>query len=207
MLEARLIAAKEAGSRRLLIVLHGLGDSLRGYLGFPGELNLPWLNCLLANAPNPYYTGYSWFDFPGDPRPGVAASYGLLSELLDHQRAQGIPPEEIALLGFSQGCLMVWETGLRYPHRLAGCVGISGFICEPETLLRERSPVSGSQKFLVTHGYMDPVIPFAESKKQVEFMKKSGVDVQWYECPKAHTIDPYGEMQAIRRFIQQCFVK
>ena len=37
-------------------------------------MNLPWLNYLLVNAPDKYYGGYSWFDYPDNivPRRGVA---------------------------------------------------------------------------------------------------------------------------------------
>ena len=34
------------------------------------------------------------------------------------------------LFGFSQGCLMMWEAGVRYPYRFAGCIGVNGFMRE-----------------------------------------------------------------------------
>ena len=36
-----------------MIVLHGLGDSMEGYRWLPEALQLPWLNYLLVNAPDP----------------------------------------------------------------------------------------------------------------------------------------------------------
>jgi phospholipase/carboxylesterase len=63
MLHSELIPAKEVESRRLMVMLHGLGDSLEGYRWLPEAMGLPWLNYLLANAPDDYYGGYSWFDF------------------------------------------------------------------------------------------------------------------------------------------------
>src|ERR1041385_281011 len=59
MLESEFIEARERGSRRLLIALHGLGDSIEGYRWLPNALSLPWLNYLLVNAPDEYYGGYS----------------------------------------------------------------------------------------------------------------------------------------------------
>jgi len=73
-LHTELIAAREPGSRRLMIMLHGLGDSIEGYRWLPEALNLPWLNYLLVNAPDEYYGGYSWYDFAGNIAPGVARS-------------------------------------------------------------------------------------------------------------------------------------
>ena len=62
MLHSELIPAREKNSRRLMVMLHGLGDSIEGYRWLPEAMNLPWLNYLLVNAPYDYYGGYSWFD-------------------------------------------------------------------------------------------------------------------------------------------------
>ena len=40
------------------------------------------------------------------------------------------------------------EVGLRYPHRLGGIIGISGYVCEPDKLLKELSPVAMQQRAL-----------------------------------------------------------
>jgi phospholipase/carboxylesterase len=205
MLETLFIPAADQNSRRLMVVMHGLGDSLESYRLLPSEIGVPWLNYLLVNAPKPYATGFSWFDFPGDPTPGADQSYLQLQQLLDAQRERGFPTEHTVLFGFSQGCLMAWEVGIRYPHRLAGCIGVSGFMRKPKELLKARSPVAAQQRFCITHGIMDDLIPIEESKNQVEFMKKAGLQVEWREIVKGHTIDPFGEMMLIRRFIEQFF--
>jgi phospholipase/carboxylesterase len=205
MLDTELIPAKRKDSKRLMVVLHGLGDSAKGYRGFPEELDLPWLNYLLVNAPDPYFMGYSWFDFPGDSRPGVARSYQLLVELLDTQRAAGFPTEETILFGFSQGCLMTWVTGVCYPHRLAGCVGISGFLPSPEELLARQSPVARQQRFLITHGTFDPLLPLAEAREQARFMKSAGMQVEWREFPKPHGFAGEPEFAVIREFVRGCY--
>src|SRR5215472_6306517 len=135
-LEHEFIPAQKADSRRLWIMLHGLGDSIEGYRWMPEAMRLPWLNYLLVNAPDEYYGGWSWFDFPGEIAPGVHRSRKLLFGLLDDLRAKNFPADQITLGGFSQGCLMSIETGLRYPHRLTGVVGISGWVFELDSLIR-----------------------------------------------------------------------
>ena len=69
MLDTEFIAATEKSSRRLMIVLHGLGDSMEGYRWWPEAMQLPWLNYLLVNAPDPYYGGFAWYDLQ-DPGAG-----------------------------------------------------------------------------------------------------------------------------------------
>ena len=205
MLKSLFIPAANHDSRRLMVVMHGLGDTLDGYRGLPAEIGLPWLNYLLVNAPNPYFTGFSWFDYQGDPGPGADQSYLQLQELLDAQRERGYPTEQTVLFGFSQGALMVWEAGVRYPHRFAGCVGISGFTRDPDQLLKLRSPCAGQQRFFITHGMMDEMIPIAKSQAQAKQLKQAGLQVEWTEIIKGHTIEPFGEILLIRRAIERFF--
>ena len=202
MLESEFIAAQEKKSRRLLIMLHGLGDSIEGYRWLPEALDLPWLNYLLVNAPDEYYGGFSWYDFIGDIAPGVARSRKLLVELLEAQPAKGFPTEQILFGGFSQGCLMSLEVGLRYPQRFAGIIGISGYVCDPEKLIEELSPVALQQRILMTHGTVDPMIPFALVREQVNMLKGAGLHIEWHEFVKAHTIAGEPELEVIRNFIR-----
>lgn len=201
MLEVELLPAEERSSRRLIVVLHGLGDSTEGYTWMPSVLGLPWLNYLLVNAPDDYYTGYSWYDFDGDAETGVRRSRKLLVELLDEQQRRGFPSEQTVLFGFSQGGLMTVDVGYRYPRRLAGLVAISGYVHEPEELLAERSPVAEQLPLLATHGTLDPLIPMGLPKSQYQFLRSRGLPVEWHEFVKVHTIDDREEIPLIRRFL------
>lgn len=202
VLDSGIIPAAEKHSRRLLIALHGLGDSAAGYQWLPQVMQLPWLNYQLVNAPEPYFGGYSWYDFAGDPAPGLARSRRLLFELLDTCRQRGFPTDQTTLFGFSQGCVMTWEAGFRYPHRFAGLVGVSGHAYDAEHALQELSPVAREQRFLVTHGTLDPLIPFAPVRAQIQILKQAGLRIEWHELEKDHTIEGEAELSLIRNFIR-----
>jgi phospholipase/carboxylesterase len=204
MLETAFIPAADRDSRWLMVVLHGLGDSMAGYGWLPKTLDMPQINYLLVNAPDPYYGGYSWFDFPGDALPGIQRSHRMLARLLDAQRDTGFPTAQTLMFGFSQGCLMTVETGLRYPHRFAGLIGISGFVVGLDQLITELSPEAKNQRFLITHGTEDPLLPFDEVKKQILRLKQAGISIQWHEFDKEHTIAGESELNVIRRFISGC---
>jgi phospholipase/carboxylesterase len=201
MLHHEFVPAAEKNSRALWIMLHGLGDSIEGYRWMPEAMNLPWMNYLLVNAPDEYYGGFSWFDFGGDILPGVVRSRELLVELLDAQRAKGFSTEQTVFGGFSQGCLMAIDVGLRYPHRFAGIVGISGYVCQPEELLEQLSPVALEQRLLVTHGTKDPMIRFADVREQINLLKAAGLKIEFHELLKAHTIAGEEEIEIIRNFV------
>ncbi len=201
MLHTEFIPAADQTSRRLMVMLHGLGDSIEGYRWLPEAMNLPWLNYLLVNAPDDYYGGWSWFDID-DQTPGVLRSRQMLFRLLDDLRAKNFPAEQITLGGFSQGCLMAIDVGLRYPHKLAGLVGISGWVFELEKLLTEIPPVAKQQRLLSTHGPFDTMIPIAKVREQIQTLKAAGFHTEWHEFPKAHTIHGEEELSVIRKFVR-----
>ena len=207
MLETEFYPATDKNSKRLLIALHGLGDSPAGYRWLPSALRLPWMNYLLVTAPDEYYGGYSWYDYAGNAAPGIERSRKALFELLDAQRANGFSTEETVLFGFSQGCLMTLDVGFRYPHRFAGLVGVSGYVHEPAKLLAELSPVAKEQRMLFTHGTEDPLIPCADVRKQVDGLKAAGLKIEWREFAKVHTIAGEEELGVIRDFVSAGFPK
>jgi len=204
MLHSEWVPAAEENSRRLMVVLHGLGDSLDGWRWFPEAMNLPWLNYLLVNAPDDYFGGFSWFNLGEleEMLPGVQRSRKLLFDLLDDLRAKGLPAEQITLGGFSQGCLMSIDAGLRYPHRLAGIVGISGWVCELEKLLKEIPPVGFQQRLLMTHGTEDTMVTIDRVRRQIPVLKAAGLRLEWHEFAKGHTVAGEAELSVIRNFVR-----
>ena len=131
--------------------------------------------------------------------PGVERSAKMLFRVLDSQREAGFPTEQTILGGFSQGCLMTMDVGLRYPHRFAGLVGISGWVFEPEKLLKELSPVAREQRALMTHGTNDPLVPIDKVRLQIPLLKTAGINIEWREFPKAHcTASSFCPSQLVR---------
>jgi phospholipase/carboxylesterase len=203
-LTTSVIKASGGESPFWMAVLHGLGDSMEGYQWMPEQMRLPWLNYLLINAPDPYFTGFSWFDIEGDRDPGIVRSRGLLFETLDAFCLQHeVSEDHLFVFGFSQGCVMTVETGFRYPHQLAGCIGVSGFIHRPESLIQDQSDFAKRQRFLLTHGTYDPLIPSEPVGQQVEAMKRQGFSMQWQVYPKEHTIYGEVELQCFREFLEE----
>lgn len=190
------------GSRDLLmVVLHGRGDSPAGYEFFQDELNIPGLNLLLLQAPDEYFTGFSWYDLPPNQLPGIRRSQKLLEGVFKEIFEQGFKPDQIILFGFSQGCLMTLEFGSRFPHLLKGYIGISGYCYDPQALLNEAVPfVIHQGNWLITHGTHDDVLPVSITRQQIGFLNQSGFSIQYQEFEKAHEI-PEVEIRMIRNWI------
>jgi phospholipase/carboxylesterase len=191
-----------SASQRLVIVLHGRGDSAEGFLWLQEELDIDELNFLLLNAPDKYYTGYSWYDLPPDQLPGIQQSGELLARTLEQVEREGYSPDKTILFGFSQGCLMTLEFGSRYSRALAGYVGISGYCYDPDGILREMNPATNTGNWLITHGTMDDVLPVEVTRAQVKRLNDGGFRIDYREYPKTHTIDPEREISDIRAWLR-----
>lgn len=192
-------------SKKLVIVLHGRGDSPAGFRWMPEVMGLDDVNYLLVRAPDRYYTGYSWYDLPPDQGPGIFRSRDLLDKLIEEVMAEGFKTEDIILFGFSQGCLMTLEWGGRTRLKFAGFIGISGYCYDPEKLAEDMSEEAKKARWLITHGTRDAVLDFAVSEGQVKYLQAKGLPLEFHSFVKEHTIDDRDEMPLLRSWIKNSF--
>jgi len=175
-------------SKKLMIILHGRGDSSAGFTWLPPYLDIDNMNYLLLDAPYDYFGGRSWYDLPPNQLEGIQHSSSILTEILDRLFEEEFDASQSFLFGFSQGSLLTFEFGACYDKKLAGYLAISGYIYDPERLLAEMNPALKNANWLCTHGTHDDVLPFSTSKAQVETLQNGGFHIDFRSYPKVHTI-------------------
>ena len=175
-------------SKKLMIILHGRGDSSRGFTFLPPYLNIDEMNYLLLDAPYYYYGGYSWYDLPPNQLEGIVQSSATLADILDTLFEEEFNADESFLFGFSQGSLLTFEFGARYEKVLAGYIAVSGYIYDTNNLLEEMNPNVNNSNWLCTHGTYDDVLPFNTSKSQIETLQNAGFKIDFKSYPKDHTV-------------------
>lgn len=175
-------------SKKLMIILHGRGDSSQGFLGLPPFLDIDDMNYILFDAPFEYYTGYSWYPLPPDQLPGIDYSSKLLTKVLDELFEEQFDATQSFLFGFSQGSLLTFEFGARYHKVLAGYIAVSGYIYDAQNLLLTMNKDVLKSNWLCTHGTSDAVLPFNTSAEQVKILQDSGFKVEFKSYDKDHTI-------------------
>jgi len=195
-----LFFPSKTDSNKLIIILHGRGDSADGFRFFPQALELDDFNYLLLNAPNEEFLGYSWYGYPPNQLPGIQASSKLLTQTLDILFEHDFRPSQTFLFGFSQGSLLTFEFGARYKEPLAGYLAISGYIYDSPKLLKDMNPDVNQNNWFCSHGYEDEVLPYDQSRIQVETLQKGGFHIDFRSYHKTHTID-MNEIQDIKSWI------
>ena len=179
----------KVASKKLMIILHGRGDSSEGFTSLPSFLDIDDMNYILLDAPFEYATGFSWYPLPPDQLPGIEYSSILLTKVLDVLFNEEFNANESFLFGFSQGSLLTFEFGARYEKVLAGYIAVSGYIYDAQKLLLEMNENVKNSHWLCTHGTQDNVLPFATSKQQVEFLQENGFEIEFKSYKKDHSID------------------
>lgn len=201
LFRSKFIPAKKK-SDKLMIVLHGRGDSIRPFSSFDEEMGLPGMNYLLLNAPKRFLDGWSWYGEPPYQKQGVMRIREKLFRLLGDLEAQGWKSENIFFFGFSQGCLISADVGLNYPKKLGGVVGISGYF---HFFPRWKNNLTSSSKktpWMFTHGHKDDVLKLDETKFGVDKLKSAGLDVKWVEMDKEHVLEDR-EYPIIRAWLRE----
>ncbi len=188
-------------SDKIMIVLHGRGDSAQGFDWLPSYLNIEDMNYLLLDAPYEYFGGRSWYDLPPNQYEGIVYSSNILANIMDILFEEEFSAEHSFLFGFSQGALLTFEFGARYKKKMAGYLAISGYIYDPELLLKEMNQELKKAKWLCTHGTFDDVLPYTTSNAQIELLQNSGFNIEFKSYDKAHNIDK-DEMDMIAAWIK-----
>lgn len=185
----------------LVVLLHGYGADGNDLIALAEAWRplLPATAFVAPHAPEllPFeaMAGRQWFDLTmrdaSELRRGTLAAAPTLMRFLDAELARHpLPPDRLALVGFSQGTMMALHVGLRRPIAPAAIVGYSGVIAGPEQLSAEitsRPPVQ------LVHGEADEVIPVAALAITREALAAAGVPVEWHIAPGlGHGIDADG---------------
>lgn len=202
--------------RASIIVLHGLGADGHDFEPVCQALDLRALGGLrfvLPHAPvipvtiNGGYPMRAWYDIRDaaldqreDPV-GLRRSQAAVEALIAREIARGIPSERIVLMGFSQGCAMTLLTGLRYPQRLAGLVGLSGYLPLLGTTEAERSPANADVPIFLAHGRQDAVVPIARAQAARAELERLGYAPQWRDYAMGHELHP-DELAALQAWLQ-----
>ncbi|MDX1919866.1 MAG: hypothetical protein SFU25_03930 [Candidatus Caenarcaniphilales bacterium] len=207
------IPAQNHESKKLLIIMHGLGDSLEGYSWAPDIFNFANLNYLMLNAPTPYYDGYSWYEvrdgwlkdetLTPEEKTAVKNSRHKLFALIEELITLDFKEDEIAWFGFSQGCVMSLEVALKNQRVFAGFCGMSGYLFNRGQSLNELNPSAFKQNILLTHGTYDDLIPVSRAREDAQMLKDKGLKVNYQEFPKTHTIDPMDELPLIKDWLKE----
>ena len=186
-----------------VIWMHGLGADGNDFVPIVRELDLsdcPAIRFVFPHAetmPVTINNGYvmrAWYDILGmdlvrrEDESGLRKSQQQIEQLIAREIERGIPAERIILAGFSQGCAMTLQTGLRYPIKLAGMLCLSGYLPLADKLPAECSAANRSTPIFMAHGRVDPVVQIARAETSRDFLTSLGYAIEWKDYSMPHSV-------------------
>jgi len=198
-----------------IIILHGLGADGNDFVPVAQEFDLEAVGAVRYVFPhgptrpvtiNGGYVMRAWYDVLGtdlalrEDEAGLRQSLALVEALIERERARGIEASRIVLGGFSQGCAMTLMTGLRYRERLAGLLGMSGYLPLAATTAAERSTANAGVPIFLAHGRQDPVIAIDRATASRDALVELGYPVEWHDYPMPHSVSAQ-EIEDINRWL------
>ncbi|HEY0563841.1 MAG TPA: alpha/beta fold hydrolase [Methylophilus sp.] len=209
---AKLKVDNANGVTACVIWLHGLGADGNDFATLVQALNLQHIRFILPHAPyqkvtlNNGYEMRAWYDIYSLDRDsqqddaGIRKTQTSIEALIQQQIDAGIPPNRIALAGFSQGGAIALHTALRYPQRLAGVLALSTYLPLKNTLAAEKHGANQNTPIFIAHGSFDEVISIDTCLASRQLLTEQGYTVDWHEYAMAHAVHP-DEVDDIRQFL------
>jgi len=202
--------------KKVVIFLHGYGADGADLFSLSDPLSEQLPDCFFASPDAPRKCGaspfgYEWFPIPEidgstipDMMQALALSEKLIIKLIDgYKKRFGLDTSDFVLLGFSQGCMISLNIGLRQLNNLGGVVGISGRLLMPESL--EESDKDSYPPVVLIHGYKKKKKKISSMYDAEKVLNKINVRLSTHVSKNiGHGIAPDGLSKALE-FIKKIF--
>ena len=171
--------------RQAIILCHGYGGDGKdiSVLAINWQRFLPDAIFLCPNAPeacsiNPQ--GYQWFDLSSENEEiilekSLKAEKTLstfIDQIFDNLHLE---PINIALVGFSQGCMMILQVGLKKIQQINCLIGYSGKVINQKHLSNN---INSKPKIFLMHGENDEIVSPTHLLEAREYLKKYKINVK-----------------------------
>lgn len=188
-----------------VIALHGRGAGAEDIAALAREVTPPDVSIVAPEA-----TGNTWYPYRFlEPiernEPWLSSALGRVASVIGQLSQHGIPPERVALLGFSQGACLALETAARDARRYAALIGLSGgLIGPPGTRFDYDGSLEGTPVFLGCSD-VDAHIPVERVEQSAEALERLGASVDMRIYPgMGHTVNR-DELLAARSLLAKAF--
>lgn len=170
-------------------MIHGRGGTAESILSLVPHLNLTDFAILAPQA-----NGNTWYPFgfmASDEGNFVALESSLrkIEELVEEVIGGGIAPENIYLLGFSQGACLSLEFAARHAQRFGGVVAFTGGLIGEKLKPENYSGDFEGTSIFIGSSDRDFHVPAKRINESAELLRKMGaeVTVKLFDDPD-HTI-------------------
>ena len=171
--------------QQAVVLCHGYGGDGQNIsnLAINWQRFLPETIFLCPNAPeicavNPQ--GYQWFDLSSDKEELILEKSLIVEEKLNTFIDQilnnfQLEPNNLALVGFSQGCMMSIQIALKKKKQISCLIGYSGKVINQKHLSNN---INSKPKIFLMHGANDTIVSSTHLLEAKEYLAKHGLKIK-----------------------------
>jgi len=171
--------------KQIIVLCHGYGGDSKdiSVLAINWQRFLPDAVFLCPDAPeicavNPQ--GYQWFDLTSEKEEVILEKSLIAEEKLNKFIDQifdsfQLKPSNLALVGFSQGCMMCIQIGLKRKEQINSLIGYSGKIINQKHLSNN---INSKPKIFLMHGADDTIVPTTHLLEAKEYLNNHGLKIK-----------------------------
>ena len=171
--------------KNIVILCHGYGGDGKdiSILANYWKNYLPETMFLCPDAPEKCAVssqGFQWFDLMDQTKEQIL-SKSLIAENILTKYIENVCKEfdllfdKISLCGFSQGCMISLQTGIKSKQKLNSILGYSGKIIDKDHLEKN---INSKPNVLLMHGDKDEIVPVSSLLEAKEFFNKIDYRIQ-----------------------------
>lgn len=186
-----------------VILVHGRGATAQSMFPMADEFGRSEVHYIAPRAENHTWYPYSFLAPTDKNQPGISSGLQLLHDTFPGLIEEGLDPEQIMLLGFSQGACLATEFVARHPQKMGGVVAFSGGLIGPEIDARQYDGSVDNTPVFLGCSDADPHIPKERVDETEEVFKKlnGNVTKRIYEG-MPHTVNE-DEINFVRGMIEE----
>ena len=180
----------------LLIMAHGYGSNENDLFSFSRNLPDKLTIVSIRGDVNIQNIGYAWYDinieFNGNKTYDIEKAIESRDKVADCiekcTEIYNTDKNNVTLLGFSQGSILVNAVALTYPEKVKNVIAFSGVVDPNIISLSSKSLKNLS--FYISHGTLDEVLPYNLSKESLKFLEKNNLNFVFEDFPVGHGVSP-----------------
>lgn len=179
-----------------LFLLHGYGSHEMDLFSFADYLPDSLMVISLRAPLSLGFGGYAWYSIHfnetdlskwSDNEEAIKAQSIILDNIDYHCNSLNLNPNNIHLLGFSQGAILSWAVGLAHPDKIKSVMALSGYVNNDITSF---SSNCATLKCFSSHGKQDPTLPVDWARAGIQLLKEKGLELTYKEYDAGHGIPP-----------------
>lgn len=194
-LSHRVLEPNAPGPHPTVVMLHGRSGDEDAMWIFARVIPKNWLIVAPRGIKADPGGGWAWHPRQRDEWPPLAMFADAVQAVVDFIRVlPGLyqaDPEQIYLMGFSQGAATAYATAMLQPGLVRGIAGLVGFVPGECALAIESAALNDLPIFMAV-GREDPYIPYARTQSCAQTLRAAGAELTYREYDTGHRLNAQG---------------